>query len=589
MDHPSDVIEIAAFVSEKICNVFPSYTKVGHVHKDGRTIELDVNGSSEPIGCDVDRFWPSDCTLSDERKLSLFWQYHRSMGCNQYVAVLATVLKGLSDNGVQLMHNGDNVVDILVLNTTEFDVSDLLGNECLRVHDPVSNTSIPSIATHETMDRLIELGEAVINRLGMQSPSLDDGQKNTRDTLKQHRPESYTGAVPHWWLAVVVEGMLCGEKNYYMVHLDMCGAAYVGNTALVEAPNGGNMTSLQVFSTPEYEMIPNISGPLKHKLAMKAITSKRCYSTIIQGGAGKVVLQPKSIRHFRCYHKNDTSSIEVTPLLTYLEQYDFGDDKSAKISEMVSSIQQEVILKLSVGSKVTVCNIKSKPELNGRFGVVSKSSGKDKIPIDRVPIKIEGQKAPLALRTMCIQLPASKNRQYQTLEEKINEYNKLYEDDDEYKKEMNSSLNLTPKQKSNINLALSDPDVVKALSVIQTGQVTFTSYGDASFKRGIGKFLKPPLLDAVLPKSMTKIMRSGYELSEHPKANDAIKLINLRKAGKQRLLSSDDGDYSELIRIETSIVQRIGNDAGLNYVFDRLEELGLYANPTRQNLLGLAE
>mmetsp|Transcript_16494 Transcript_16494/g.24154 ORF Transcript_16494/g.24154 Transcript_16494/m.24154 type:complete len:474 (+) Transcript_16494:242-1663(+) len=472
-----------------------------------------------------------------------------------------------------------------------YQTSDILtvnnGKDVLQVHDPVTDTTIPIIATHATMDRLLDLGESVCRRLGMQAPPKD--HTRTIDTMKQHRPESYTGSVPHWWIAVSVEEeIMNGKKRYYMVHLDVCGAAY-DRKALVQAPSGRSETliSLQTFETPEYEMIPNSDDNLQHKLVMKAFTSKRTDNSSLRGGNTRIALQPKSIRHFRCYHNDDTSSIEVTPLATYLERNQFSDDDSTKISEIVFSIQQNVIMQLPVGSEVTVCNIKSKPALNGRTGVVYES--KLEVGNDRVPLMIKGRKTPLSLKTTCIHLPNIKKRQYQTLDEKVSEYNKSLDDCEEYTQAKNQEY--TQNQKSQMNKAMNDPDVVKALSVIQAGQAAFSSFGDSAYKRGIGKFLKPPL-DALLPKSLIENLRCGYELSNHPNANDAIKLINLMKAGKQRLLqdhpdaleadggvrvSSDD----PLHRIQKSVIQRIRSDDGLYFVFERLDELGLYTNPAK--------
>lgn len=53
--------------------------------------------------------------------------------------------------------------------------------------------------------------------------------------------------------------------------------------------------------------------------------------------------------------------------------------------------------------------------------------------------------------------------------------------------------------------------------------------------REVGKILKSPLY-TVLGKEITECLRPGYELSNHPKANEAIELINLLKAAKQRML-----------------------------------------------------
>eukprot|EP00956_Cyclotella_meneghiniana_P018689 scaffold31296_cov62-Cyclotella_meneghiniana.AAC.7 len=84
----SDAVEIAALVSERAGEVLTSYIRAGRVHEDGRTIEIAI--SMDPIGYnDIDKFWPADCSLSDEKKRSLLWQYQRSMGCGQYAAILA--------------------------------------------------------------------------------------------------------------------------------------------------------------------------------------------------------------------------------------------------------------------------------------------------------------------------------------------------------------------------------------------------------------------------------------------------------------------------------------------------------------------
>ena len=91
---------------------------------------------------------------------------------------------------------------------------------------------------------------------------------------------------------------------------------------------------------------------------------------------------------------------------------------------------------------------------------------------------------------------------------------------------------------------------------------------------------------------MMVILQNGYELSNQPKANDAIKLINIMKAGKQRFLqehpdaANGDGSVSvpqgsEFMRIKLSVGKKIRSDEGLLFVFQRLEELGLYINPAK--------
>lgn len=579
---PSNIIEIAAAVSEKACIAFPSYARVSRV-LDNDTITLEVG--TEPLGLNIESFWPEDCSLSTERKAQLFWQYHRSVGCHEFVAILAKVLKELCDSGVKLGHDGGEVVDILVLNSVEFDVSDLLSvkskDAVLKVHDPMTNTTVPIISTHEQMDHLTGLGEAVCARLGIQLPPLNDD----RESLKLHRPQSYVGTVPHWWVAVVVEKENGGIKEYRMVHLDICGAAYDAS-ALVKTAD--NLVSLQTFITPEYQLMRCIDKANPHKLEMKAFTTQRCGFKGCGNMNTPVVLQPKSIRHFRCYHNNDTSTVMATPLATFVERNPLShiDDRN-KIGGITSSIRQKMILQLPVGSEVIVCNIKSKPELNWRSGVVHKSSSRDRVAKDRIPVLIQGQNTPVQLKPTCISLPEAKSQQYQTLEEILRNHNSSM--GDEYHEEKKKVF--SRKERAKITPKLHDPAVVKAISVIQSGQATFTCFGDEEFKRGIEMLLIPPL-DAVLPKSLLVIFRNGYDLSNHPKANDAIKLINMMKTGKQRLLQEHPDAVlgngvvvvppgSDMDRIQTSVVRKIRSDESLLFVFQRLEELGLYVNPAR--------
>lgn len=63
----------------------------------------------------------------------------------------------VSDTGISLVHNKQPVVDILALNCGEFDVSDILAtpDNVLHLHDPVTNTTLPVIATNATRNRCI--------------------------------------------------------------------------------------------------------------------------------------------------------------------------------------------------------------------------------------------------------------------------------------------------------------------------------------------------------------------------------------------------------------------------------------------------
>jgi hypothetical protein len=72
------------------------------------------------------------------------------------------------------------------------------------------------------------------------------------------------------------------------------------------------------------------------------------------------------------------------------------------------------------------------------------------------------------------------------------------------------------------------------MSVISTGQMSFTSLGDPEIKRGITMIVIPPL-DAILPAPLTKRLKDGIELSNHPKADDAIEIISMMKAESSAL------------------------------------------------------
>ena len=72
---------------------------------------------------------------------------------------------------------------------------------------------------------------------------------------------------------------------------------------------------------------------------------------------------------------------------------------------------------------------------------------------------------------------------------------------------------------------------------------------------------------------MTTLL-NGYELSNHPKAGDAMKLINFMKSTKKRAMS-----HEQVLLVLQSAAQKIRADEGLNFVFNRLQELGMYTNP----------
>lgn len=567
-----EVADVAARVSEQISATFCSHQKVSRM-VDNATVE--IIHSPNPVG--LNDFWPNDCQLSDDRKRFLFWQYHRSLGCDQIVYILVRVLKELCDSGIVLAHQGKKVVDILVLNSMEYDVSDLIEPETdtppLAIRDPVSGVVTLAIATHAVMDAMTEIGEAGCLRLGRTAP----GASKSRSKIKELRPDAYSTSVPHWWLAVVVEGQGEDEQNERsMVHIDLCGAAYNEN-ALVSAPSNTSLVPLQIFCTPEYAMIPNQNVELDHKLILLASVKE-------DNPNPRVTLQPESIRHFRVYHEEGRYPLEVTPLETFLERKDIHEDcyyTEESIDCIIENIRNNVMIRVPAGLNVIVCNIKSQPELNDCSGRVHNSAEKIKALTSRIPVQISGKKLPVRLKPSCIRLPFD-TRPYRSLEVLQQEHSNI------------PSLYMEPLHsysKDEVQAALSNPAVVKVQNMLMKGQFTFSDYADPEFKKGIKMFLSPPL-DEVFPPEMQTAFINGLELSDHPKAENAMKIINMMKACKQRALNENkditrgDGGISleplsSMYRMQQSVIHNIQRDAKLRFVFERLDELGWFVNPTK--------
>jgi hypothetical protein len=470
------------------------------------------------------------------------------------------------------------------------------------------------------MDRQEALGQGMCHRMGLSMPEDSPKCRAFRQRLKQDRADSYSGAVPHWWVAVVVEGVNdFGAKEWMMVHLDVCGAAY-DETALVSSQNGvggggggdgghGNghgslldpelLVPLKVFCTPEYEMMANLEPELKHKLILKPFISERNAESIqdehsTNAGTLSISLQPKSNRYFRMYHKDDTSSIEVTPLSTYLDRQPPNPKMDAGVSDIIKSIQTKVLPTIAkVGSKVKVCNIQSKPELNGREGKIHPAFSTTKNSKNgRIPVMIQGLSKPVQLKPTCLKLVSTSTTplvQYQTKEEILHHQRELLEKDTI----LNHRARVSKQEKKEINSALDqqDPAVQKVLATISSGQMAFSKFGDPEFKRGFKLLLQPPLC-TIFPEEIIPNFKAALNLSNHAKAGKAIRLIQMMKSAKQELLEKDPslchgngavavaGD-SDLMRLQMSVVANIQTDDGLAHVFERLDELGLYVNPCK--------
>ena len=111
---------------------------------------------------------------------------------------------------------------------------------------------------------------------------------------------------------------------------------------------------------------------------------------------------------------------------------------------------------------------------------------------------------------------------------------------------------------------------------------------DSEYKRGVKEFTLPPL-NSLLPPETIALFKNCYELSNHPKAMEAINIINLLKAAKQRMMNLlvhpncevEAHPGSEMLRVYESAQRKIRCDEELAYVFESLDELGLYVNPVK--------
>ena len=500
-----ELCEVAAEVSARVPRWQPCGARCTRII-DEQTIEL----APEPGVC-LDTFWPEGCVASEEWKRNRYWEYQRSFACHSIVSVFAFVMKRLCDSGVQLAHKGQPVVDLLVCNTTEFDVADLLSS-CLRLHDPISGVTIPTISTYESQDRLRELGEAACRRLGWGMPA--DDVESAGKKMKEARPQSYSTCVPHWWLVAIV-----GSERMH-VHVDLCGPTY-DRGAFVE--HKAFSTPLHVFSTPGYFIRPHPT--LAHKFVLTPeLSAGDPENTTIS-------LQPMSIRHLRCFHRPDTSAVEITALDTILARELPGADSDAQLIGVFAELCDELLVTaIERGTPVIICNIKSKPELNGCRGRVH-SLARD----GRVPVLVQGHTSPMKLKPSCIRLLQSR-KQYSALEGLRRDYEespagKLEAQGRAAAAAAAADKPISAKDKATMQRVLSSPSpgVQKVLDAMHSSKMAFSMFQDPEFESGLRQLLTPPL-DQIFPPDARDKFNKGLALAAHPQAQAAIKLINLMKA-----------------------------------------------------------
>lgn len=574
---PLHIGKVAAAVSLSARRQYPTRTRVSRVIND-RSLEL--------VPCDTDVtpdvFFPPTTPLTKER-LKTYYEFQRAFRSYEFASFLAGTLHYLSESGAPLHFEGDAVVDIQVLNTMEFDVSDLLPN-ALQLHDAETSTTIPCVATHEIIHNISTLPKKTRKNLGInQIASGNDTLSNPRNVGPKH----YKETAPHWWVAAIVEGSdngLSGTRK--MIHLDISAPSYDRDAFY---KYDGFYVPFDVFCTPEMLIAPN--PKMKRNFLLRASVKKPGVQY-----RQKIMLAPK-LRHFRLMQKTDNSKVEVTTLEKFVER-DINTAKGAEHQEALrtamNAIAQQVwdgaVRKLKPGTLVVLRCLKARPELNGRKGrVQGNAAGELEFEGDRIPILLEQLEKPILVRTYCISF-VHHRRQYRSHEE----LKQAVAAEDKRYTSMGPSSAMTLKERKMITRALTGPDqtISQAYDIVSSGSASIFSYADPVFREGIGKLLKPPLIKLISPE-VQQPMAQMLEIAEHPSADTAFKILKIIHQEKVRVMGANpqlesaevfEAKSSQLTHLLSSVGKKIKADKGLSEVFDRMDELGLYVNPARTPL-----
>ncbi|CAE7409162.1 proP [Symbiodinium pilosum] len=265
---------------------------------------LEIASSEQSVS--LEDFWPSDCSLTADRRHYLYWAIVCSSCCDTWTLALALTIKELSDYGVIITHDSRPVVNFVVLNTPTMDIGDLLPTS-VELLEPVSGARVSMFSTPASQLALKTLGPEVQERLGWGVSSMFTDE--LRDTFAERFGEkSLSQTVPHWWIAAIVQG----DYGLYMVHIDLCGPAYGtfcrSTRALKSMPNGKELP-LDSFITPYYLMTPFQSHQMffVHPESLNFAPTDAKFTALHE------------IRHLRCFYHGHSSYITATPLPSFVD------------------------------------------------------------------------------------------------------------------------------------------------------------------------------------------------------------------------------------------------------------------------------
>lgn len=567
---PVDISELALSVSFVATFHHPLRSTVSKVINP-RTLQLVA--SADPVT--PANFFPSGTSLTPDH-IKTFFEYHRSFACHQFVTLLAATIHNVCKNGVPLVYEGSPVVDIYVLNCTEFELEDLIPN-ALHIQDKETSVTIPAVFTYAGMNYLRTLPAKTRENFSMGEIPVDDV---AACNIRKYRPKSYQNSAPHWWICAVVESPSTTEPPVRtMVHLDICGSAYSRDAF---RSVDGNVIPLELFSTQDLTIAPH--PQLQHKFILHAYSSQPGPNN---NNMSFRVMLPNKVRHFRCLNSNNGSSVELTTLETFLERF-IGSEKSHQSKTTMDAFVEEMwsltVMNAARGTTVVLRDLKNRPELNGKKGRINGAALKQ-VSGNRVQVLLEHLQTPISVKVSCISFLYDR-RQYRLHEDLQREINCEL-------KKVQELPNISKRERNAISSAMkrSDPSVSKAFEVIMSGKMFISSFGDPEFRTGVKQLLDAPL-DKLFADPVKVNMRVGLEVGEHPSAGTAFKLIKmLRKAKLQDLedspaLRSAGGDTepqnnSQLKHLFLSVAKKIKADPGLNEVFCVMDEANLYPSPLK--------
>ena len=173
---------------------------------------------------------------------------------------------------------------------------------------------------------------------------------------------------------------------------------------------------LWTFDTLEHAFAPH--PQLDHKLLMQPFL----YAS--DGRPTRIVHQADSIRHLRCMKSDDSSAVEATPFETFVagpmgtgRLNDWRDPDIPNRVDLHAALWTVFARRIPEGAAVTVMNVVSKPELNGRTGKVIRAAADDDAAA-RIGVLVDGMGGPIRLKPNCVAIKqrADHARPYSSLE-----------------------------------------------------------------------------------------------------------------------------------------------------------------------------